>query len=169
MGKIEAPTPIHEKMILKDFSCGKVQLDIWLQKRVLANERSGASRTYVLCKGGKAIAYYALCNGAIVHEHASGKIKRNMPDPIPAMIIARLAVDQNYHKQGIGKALLKDGILRILEASKIAGIRVILVHALDLDAQKFYKSVGFEESPLEELTLMITIHEALNLLKTSDD
>jgi GNAT superfamily N-acetyltransferase len=92
------------------------------------------------------IGYYCLANGAIAQNAATGRVKRNMPDPIPVMVIGRLTIDQRWQGQGIDKALLRDVILRVLQAAKIAGIRAILVHAISVDAKQFYEKCGFVAS-----------------------
>lgn len=153
----EAPQPLKAHHDCTDFDSGQPVLDEWLRKNATRNEASGASRTYVVCDGGKVLAYYCLANGAVTHRESPGKIRRNMPDPIPVMILGRLAVDRSLHGAGIGKGLLKDAILRTLNASEIAGIRTLLVHAIDADAARFYRHHGFLESPSDSLLLMLPL------------
>ncbi len=131
-----------------------------MRNNAIRNEASGASRTYVVCEGVRVLAYYCLANGAVAINAAPGKIRRNMPDPIPVMIIGRLAVDRSQHSKGIGRGLLKDAILRTLRAAEIAGIRAILVHAIDADAARFYRHNGFMESPADALLLMLPLDTA---------
>ncbi|HUK24077.1 MAG TPA: GNAT family N-acetyltransferase [Terriglobales bacterium] len=155
-----APEKISSRHDLSQFQCGEPALDGWLRRRALQNEESGASRTYVVCAGKRVVGYYALAVGAVAHIGAPGRVKRNMPDPIPVMVIGRLALDQSVQGQGLGPALLKDAILRTLQAAEIAGIRAILVHAISETAKHFYEKWGFISSPIEPLTLMITVAEA---------
>src|SRR5207244_1748363 len=108
-----------------------------------ASQESGASRTYVVCSSNRVVGYYALANGAIAHNQVTGRVRRNMPEPIPVMVIARLAIDEAYQGRGLGAALLRDAILRTLQAAEIAGIRAILVHAISEEAKKFYERNGF--------------------------
>lgn len=131
--------------------------------RALENEKHGASRTYVICRDKRVVGYYALATGAVSHEKAAGKIRRNMPDPVPVMVIGRLAVDGSLQGQGMGRHLLRDAVLRTLQASEIAGIRAILVHAISERAKRFYESSGFVASPGEPMTLMITVAEAARI------
>ena len=154
--------PEHD---ISSFDSGVPQLDDWLKRRALANEKSGASRTYVVCAGGRVVGYYALANGAVAHSEVTGKVRRNMPEPIPVMVLGRLAVDQTYQGRRLGASLLRDAILRTLQAADIAGIRAILVHALSEDAKKFYERCGFSPSPADPMTLMITIADAEKALK----
>jgi GNAT superfamily N-acetyltransferase len=161
---ITPPEKICPDHNLDDFDSGEPVLDDWLKRRALRNEASGASRTYVVCSGGRVVGYYALAVGAVESASASGRVKRNMPDPIPVMVIGRLAVDQSHQGHGMGRALVRDGVLRIVQAAEIAGVRAILVHALTEDAKKFYERCGFRPSPLDIMTLMITVADAKKAL-----
>jgi GNAT superfamily N-acetyltransferase len=149
--------PDHD---LSQFACGEPSLDDWLRHHALQNEESRASRTYVVCQDKRVVAYHALAVGAVSHSSAPGRVRRNMPDPVPVMIIARLAVDRLFQSFGHGQGLLRDAVLRTLQASSIAGIRVILVHAISEQARVFYENHGFITSPMDPLTLMITLREA---------
>ena len=153
----EKLSPTHD---LSTFDSGEPALDDWLRRRAAQNESSGASRTYLVCAGKKVAGYYSLAVGAVAHADAPGRIKRNMPDPVPVMILGRLAVDKAFQGQGIGVGLLRDAILRTLQAADIAGIRALLVHAISDDAKRFYTRCGFIPSPINPMTLMITLREA---------
>ncbi|OUL33419.1 GNAT family N-acetyltransferase [Nostoc sp. 106C] len=159
--QIQAPEPLNAEHQLENFDSGNAELNEWLKKRALKNEASGASRTYVVTVGKKAIAYYCLANGSIINTTAPGKVRRNMPDPIPVMVIGRLAMDINWQGQGLGYALVRDAVLRTLQAAKIAGIKAILVHAISVEAKQFYEKCGFIPSPVAPMTLMVTIADAL--------
>ncbi|RVA01549.1 GNAT family N-acetyltransferase, partial [Mesorhizobium sp. M7A.F.Ca.US.002.01.1.1] len=108
-------------------------------------------------KGNRVIGYYAVASGAVKMVEASSRFRRDMPDPIPVAVQGRLAVDQAYHGRGIGRALVRDAGLRILQAAEILGIKGIVVHAISDDARAFYITIGFEPSPVEPLTLMVTL------------
>ncbi len=159
-GVLSTPEKLSASHDLSQFQCGEPTLDDWLRKRALQNEESGASRTYVVCLEGRVAGYYALAAGAVAHIEATGRVRRNMPDPVPVMVIGRLAIDQSMQAQGIGPALLRDAVLRTLQAAEIAGIRAILVHAISDRAKRFYERWGFVSSPAEPMTLMITVAEA---------
>ncbi|HKO06833.1 MAG TPA: GNAT family N-acetyltransferase [Alphaproteobacteria bacterium] len=159
-----APEPLTSSHDLSAFDCGAPELNSWLRQRALKNEESGASRTYVVCVGQRVVGFYCLANGAITHAQASGKVRRNMPDPIPVMVIGRLAVDLGWHKKGMGRALLRDAVLRTVQAAELAGIRAMLVHAKSEQAKAFYESWGLHSSPVEPMTLMIPIVEARRVL-----
>ncbi len=158
---LSAPEKLRADHDVSGFECGESSLDDWLRRRALQNEDSGASRTYVVCTGQQVVGYYALAVGAVAHVHTPGRVRRNMPDPIPIMVIGRLAVHKDYQGRRIGPALLRDAVLRTLQAADIAGIRAILVHAISERARQFYEERGFITSPMDPMTLMITVSEAL--------
>jgi len=164
MGKITAPEPITEAHLIESFSCGIPVLDEWLKRRALRNEVSGASRTFVICQDKQVVGYYTLASGSIEHHDAPGKVRRNMPNPIPVMVLGRLAVDQRCQQAGLGRGLLKDALLRTLSVSKQAGIRALLVHTLSEETKRFYTRNGFIESPLDPMTLMVTVQDAARYL-----
>jgi GNAT superfamily N-acetyltransferase len=146
------------------FDSGELALDDWLRKRALANEQSGASRTYVITTGNRVVGFYCLAAGSVAKQAATGHIRRNMPEPIPVMIIGRLAIDRDFQGRGLGKALLRDALLRTLQAAAIVGMRAILLHAISENAKLFYVHCGFSESPLDPMTMMISVAEAERIL-----
>jgi len=164
MGEVTAPEPITASHHTESFACGIPVLDEWLRRHALKNEVSGASRTFVVCQDRRVIGYYALATGSVEHRDAPGKIRRNMPEPIPVMVLGRLAVDQQCQHAGLGRGMLKDALLRSLSVSKHAGVRALLVHALSEDAKKFYTHNGFLESPLDPMTLIISLQDAAHCL-----
>lgn len=154
---LTAPTPITADHDTDSFICGVDSLDHWLKKKALKNQQTGASRTFVVCEKKRVIAYYALASSAVAEVVATGRLRRNMPDPIPVVVLGRLAIDQSFQGQGIGRALMRDACLRVSSAADTIGIRGMLVHALSAEAQAFYKNIGFEPSPLDPMTLMVTL------------
>ena len=162
---LSAPEKLNAAHDLSQFECGDAELDDWLRRRALQNEERGASRTYVVCAGRRVVAYYALAAGAVAHVLAPGRVRRNMPNPVPVMVIGRLAIDARFQGSGIGSALLRDAVLRTVQAAEIAGIRGILVHALSERAKRFYIKSGFVPSPVDPMTLMITLDEAALALR----
>jgi GNAT superfamily N-acetyltransferase len=158
--------PDHD---LSEFDCGEPSLDDWLRRRALQqNEETGASRTYVVCAGKRVVGYYARAVGAVVQAHAPGRVRRNMPDPVPVIIVGRLAVHKDFQGRKIGPALMRDAVLRTLQASAIAGIRAILVHAISERARLFYEDCGFISSPMDPMTLMITVADAVKAFVGDD-
>lgn len=160
-----APEPLSSTHELEDFDSGNTELDDWLKRRALKNEQGAASRTYVVCIGQRVIAYYCLAAGAVANIEAPGRVRRNMPDPISVIVIGRQAVDRSYQGKAFGRALVRDAILRTLQASEIMGIRAILVHALSEQAKQFYEKCGFTACKIEPMTLMLTVADALAALK----
>ena len=153
------PAPLTSHHSLGDFTCGTAALDDWLKRRALNNQSSDATRTFVICANERVVGYYALASGAISTQSVLGNFRRNMPDPIPVVILARLAIDSACQGQGLGRALFRDAALRTLRAADTIGIRGIVVHAISLPAKDFYLALGFDVSPLEPMTLTITLKD----------
>lgn len=153
------PKILNAEHNIKDFDCGKKVLDDWLKKRALANQASRASRTFVVCDSNRVVGYYALAMGSVSHEIAHRKVKQNMPKPVPVMVLARLAVDLEWKGQGVGRSLVRDAMLRTLNISEQVGCSALLVHAIDDDAKSYYENLGLYASPIEPLTLMVTLKE----------
>jgi GNAT superfamily N-acetyltransferase len=156
---LSPPEPLANHHELGDFDSGEPSLDDWLKRRARANQVSGASRTYVVSDDNRVIAYYALASGAVTVDTATGRFRRNMPDPIPVAVLARLAVDRAWRGQGIGRALFRDAALRVTNAADAIGIRGIVVHAISDEAKSFYLALGFDPSPREPMTLMVTLRD----------
>lgn len=161
---ISAPQPLAEHHVLAAFECGKPSLDDWLKRRAAGNQSSGASRTYVVCAGRAVIGYYCLAVGALGHADAPGALRRNRPDPIPVMVLGRLAIHKEHHQVGLGTALLRDALSRTLLAAEIAGVAALLVHALSEDAKRFYRSRGFVDSPVKPMTMCLILESARKAL-----
>lgn len=155
--KPAAPTPLMLHHDVDAFDSGVESLDRWLRRHALKNQTSGASRTFVACNGNRVLTYYALASSAVVMQAAPGRFRRNMPDPIPVVVLGRLAVDKSLQGRGIGRALVRDAGLRVLQASDAIGIRGLLAHALSEDAVRFYRQVGFKPSPLDPMVLLVTL------------
>ena len=164
MGVGTAPAALTGSHEVSQFDCGNDVLDDWLIKRALKNQNSGASRTFVICQDNQVIGYYALASGSVERMATPKSIARNMPEPIPVMVLGRLAIDSNMQGQRLGSALLKDALLRVLSVSKNVGIRAILVHAISEDAKRFYLSYGFQVSPIDPMTLMLPVRHIEGLL-----
>jgi GNAT superfamily N-acetyltransferase len=168
-GLLRAPEPLNDTHDLSGFNSGEASLDDWLRRRARANQASGVSRTYVLAEGERVIGYHSLAAGAITVGDAPGRIRRNMPDPIPMAVLGRLAIDRDRQGKGLGHALLRDALLRTYQAAEAIGIRGLLVHALSPAAKRFYLSCGFSESPAHPMTLMITLSDARDALRELTD
>jgi GNAT superfamily N-acetyltransferase len=156
---LSAPAPLSDDHDLDTFSSGVVSLDDWLKKRARANQAGGASRTYIITDGREVAGYYSLASGSVSALDAPGRVRRNMPDPIPVVILGRLAVGQRFQGNGIGRALVRDAGKRVLSAGELIGIRALLVHAISDEAKTFYEALGFLQSPTQPLTLMIPLQD----------
>ena len=163
---VSAPEHLTSEYDVSAFDCGVPELDDWLKRRALQNDASRASRTFVVIANRRVVGYYALATGAVSHAEATGRVRRNMPEPIPVMVLGRLAVDREYQGTGLGVALLKDALLRTLHAAEIAGIRAVLLHASSEEAKRFYLHHGFAESPVDPMTMMVTLADLEKALGT---
>ena len=164
MGISTHPTALTGSHDVSGFDCGNDALNDWLIKRALKNQSNGASRTFVICQHNRVAGYYALASGSVERMASPKSIARNMPEPIPVMVLGRLAIDARMQGQRLGSALLKDALLRTLSVSKNVGIRAILVHAISDDAKRFYLGYGFQGSPIDPMTLMLPIRHIEGLL-----
>ena len=154
---IQPPEPLAAAHALGGFDSGVASLDDWLRRRALQNQASGASRTFVVCDAGQVVAYYALAASAVAPDAAPGRFRRNMPDPIPVVVLARLAIARDHQGRGLGRALFQDAANRVIHAADTIGIRGLLVHAISEEAKAFYVCLGLDPSPLEPMTLMTTV------------
>lgn len=153
------PSPLVAEHDVSGFCCGEPDLDTWLRRHALKNETSGASRTFVVTREKVVAGFYSLAVGSVMHVEALKPLRRNMPDPIPVMILGRLAVDQTCANKGLGSGLLKNAVLRTLQVSEMAGLAAMLVHAKHEKAAKFYYDRGFRVSPIQPLTYMLPVKE----------
>jgi GNAT superfamily N-acetyltransferase len=156
---LRAPEPLGDGYDLSQFDCGRDDLNAWLRQRAHMNEGK-ASRTFVVCAERRVVAYYCLAAGSVARASVGRKLRQNAPDPLPVIVIGRLAVDRTYARRKIGRALLRDAILRSLTAATEVGIRAILVHAVDDAASGFYRKFGFQDSPTDARTLLLPIEIA---------
>ena len=156
--KLHAPQPLTADHQLNTFNCGETSLDEWLKRRALLNQSNGASRTFVVVDESQLVmGYYALAAGAVHHQDATRSIRQNMPDPIPVMVLARLAVDIRTQGMQLGAGLLRDAVDRSLAVAKNTGVRALLLHALHERAKQFYLYFGSQASPVHPLTLMLRL------------
>ena len=153
------PEPLNPDHIVSGFSCGKPELDEWLRKWAMANQISGGMKTHVVVEDGRVIGFYAPANGAIAHSNVRGRIRRNVLDPIPTVILARMAVDEKLRGGGLGSAPLQSATETTLAAARTIGIACLLVHAKDDDARSFYLHFDFEPSPTDPLHLILPLSD----------
>lgn len=154
---LAAPVALAPHHDCSAFNCGHAELGNWLRRRAQGNEDARGSRCFVACDGRRVVGFHALAAGSVQRAHAQGAVRRNMPDPIPAIVLGRLAVDRAWQGQGLGADLLQDAVLRALRASREIGARVLLCHAIDANAKAFYLHHGFTESVFDPLTVMLDL------------
>jgi GNAT superfamily N-acetyltransferase len=157
------PAPIDSTHETADFARGIDVLDAWLRTTALKAEGRSA-RTYVVCEGKAVVGYYCLATGAVARAAAPGKVRRNAPDPVPVMIVGRLAVTERCRGQGIGGGMLRDSLRRVLQAAEIVGCRAVVVHAIDESAVAFYERYGFLAFPAETRTMFLPLETARRAL-----
>ena len=161
MVDLRAPEPLAQKHKLGEFSCGQPSLDEWLKRRAYSNQVSGATRTFVVADEDDVVrGYYALATGAVGRKDATRAVRQNMPDPIPVIVLARLAVDMRMQGRKIGPAMLRDAHARSMAVAENAGVRAMLVHALDARAKAFYEHYGFRPSPSNPMALLLRLPAA---------
>ncbi len=154
---IEKLDKLHQ---IEAFDCGVPELNHFLINHALANQKANSATTYVGCEGKSVIGYYSLAVGSVIHASATNRVSKGLAKhPVPVMLLARLAVDEKYQSQGIGKGLLKNALLKTTQAADIAGIRALLVHAKDDTAKNWYLSFDFEASPTDPLQLFLLIKD----------
>ena len=161
------PEPLNQTHQVDAFRCGIDSLDHWLKRRARANQASGASRTFVACRGQAVVGYYALAAGSVNHDQAPGRIKRNMPAPIPVIVLGRLAVAASEQASGLGRALVRDALVRVQAAAKEIGAAAVLAHAVNERAKDFHLRCGFVESLLDPLTVLARVKDIRAALKMS--
>jgi GNAT superfamily N-acetyltransferase len=150
---------------IDDFDSGREELNRYLHRFALQNQQAGAAQTYLGLIGDTVIGFYTLAVGQVTYDGAPQRLTKGLArHPVPLMLLARLAVDARWQKQGVGKALLKDAILRTLQAADIAGIRALAVHAKDDDARRFYEHFDFVPSPSDPMHLFVLLKDVRRLV-----
>ena len=147
------------------FDCGQAALNQFLQRYALVNQKANSAQTYVCCQGDVVVGFYSLVVGSVDPQTAPSRVIKGLArHPVPVMILARLAVDKEHQRKSLGKALLKDALLRTAQAADIAGIRCLLVHAKDDVARRWYESWEFEPSPTDLYHLFLMLKDLKSLL-----
>ena len=155
--------PIH-KLSAADsvefFDCAQPALNQFLQRYALVNQKAGSAQTYVCCKDGEVVGFYSLTVGSVEREEAPHRVVKGLArHPVSVMILARLAVDKAHQGKGLGRALLKDALLRTLQVSDIVGIRALIVHAKNDVARQWYIGWEFEPSPTDQFHLFLILKD----------
>ncbi len=162
---LEAPRLLKEDDETAFFDCGENSLNIWLREKAQKNHKSGASKVFVISEGKRIAGFYCLSTFSIAHIVSPRSLTRNMPDPLPALLLGRLAIDKNYQGFGIGALLLQDAILRTLNISREIGLIGLVTNPLSERARSFYLKYGFIDCPGSNPTLILpikTIEQALS-------
>ena len=166
MGAITAPEPLTEHHNTSRFRSGVSGLDVWLKNKARQNEARGGARTYVACDGRRVAGFYSLAASAVERQRVPSRVRRNMPQPVPVILLGQLAVDMDYQGQGLGSDLLIDATKRALSAADVIGARAIIVQAVNEDAKSFYERFGFRPfSDREPLMLVLRVSELRLLLQ----
>ena len=157
---------LEAKDKVSSFDCGEPALNQFLQRFALVNQKANSAQTYVCCQEGAVVAFYSLAVGSIEPSAASARVAKGLSrHPVPVIILARLGVDKNHQGRGLGSALLKDALLRTMQAANIVGIRAILVHAKDDAARDWYLGWGFEPSPTDSYHLFLLLKDVEKLIR----
>ena len=159
MSELVGPELLGDDHVTDGFDCGDDTLNQWLTQRARRNQVEGTRRTWIISRSGRVIAYYASSTAVVLRSESTKRAARNQPDPLPALLLGRLAVDQKWQGHGLGAALLKHFILKSIEVAQITGVRVLLVHAKNPDAAAFYRRYGFDPSPIDDLTLLLLLKD----------
>ena len=149
---------------LSTLDCGVEALDRWLRRSARVAARAGTAATYVLCRGERVIGYYALAMSSVAHERAPGRLRRGMPDPLPVVLLTRLALDRREHGTALGGHLLVDALARCVRGGQQFGARAVIVDAIDDNAASFYRHFGFHD--LDERRLWRRLSDIANALTT---
>ena len=162
MPRFTDPEPLGPEHVLAGFDCGVESLNVWLERHARLAMGAGSARTYVVVENDQArvVGYHALTVASIERRDATDRATEGMPrHQIPAVLLARLAVDKSVERRGIGAFLLRDAMERAIAVSEQAGIRLLLVHAVDEQARNFYLHFGFTPSPTDPLNLQMLIKD----------
>lgn len=165
---VKAPRPISANDDVSGFDCGVESLNSYLRHRALKNDKNDISRCYVVDGSNGIIGYYSLSAASIYHVSLTGRLRRNSPDPAPAILLTRLAVDSSCQGMGLGWSLLQDATRRALAAADIIGARIFAVEALDDKAKQFYLRYDFVPSPTDPLHLIMLINDIRRTVGGSD-
>lgn len=151
--------------VVEGFDCGREELNQYLLRYAWQNQQAGASQTYVGVVGAAIVGFHTLAAGQVTYDDAPERWTKGLArHPVPTMLLARLAIDNHWQNQGIGKALLRDAMQRTLQAAEIAGIRALAVHAKDEEAKRFYRHFDFVPSPSDPMHLFVLLKDVRRII-----
>lgn len=158
---LSAPVPLAEHHDLDEFNCSESSLNEWLKKRARSNAAGGASQVFVCSDDNdkKILAYYSLSASSVIHAELPGRVRRNMPDPLPVVLLGRLAVDMSLEGKGVGQSLFKDAAHRVNQAADLIGVAAIIVHPISEKAHAFWVKRGFVDCPGEQRMMVVTMKD----------
>ena len=157
---LESPVLLDSSHHVDDFACGNAELNHYVRSFACIHNQHGAARTFVTVEGRQVVGYYTLTIGSVGKEETPRRISKGLAKhPVPVIILARLAVNKQFQGKGVGQALLKDALLRIVGAADEIGGRAVLVHAKDDKAKAFYLKFGFEPSPVDSFHLYLLLKD----------
>ena len=165
MGIGIAPEPLGRRHDISQFNSGDSGIDTWLRSKAHLNEAKGGARTYVICEGARVVGFYSLAASAVERRRLSSRVSRNMPEPVPVIMLGQLAVDTRHQGMGLGAGLLADAVRRSLAAANLIGARAVVVQAVNERAKSFYERFGFRPfSDRETFMLAVRMSEVRALL-----
>jgi predicted N-acetyltransferase YhbS len=157
---LASPVPLDATHDLSAFNCGVPALNNYLKKFALQSQRSRSGRTYVACRGERVVGFYTLAAASVRREETPARVAKGLAaHPVPVILLARLAVDAGEKGKGLGSGLLRDALLRAVQAADIIGCRAVLVHGKDEIARAFYQRFGFEPAPADPLRLFLLLKD----------
>lgn len=156
---LAAPVPLAEHHDLDSFICSEQSLNDWLRKQARRNAASGASNVFVCCDGNRVLGYYSTSASSVLHADVPKKLTRNMPQPIPVVLLGRLAVDLSMAGQGMGRSLFRDAAQRVNQAADQIGVVAMIVHPISDAAQAFWLKQGFIDCPGEQRMMIATLKD----------
>ncbi len=158
------PRPLDQTHEVAGFDCGEAELNSWLVERAIEAQRSRTANTYVACRGRRVVGYYSMANGEVAHAETKSKVRRNTPNPIPATILARLAVDITEKGHGLGRDLLIDAARKTLAGARFTAARLLIVHPLNETAAAFYEKYGFQKLGQDNAALYLPVDTLVDAL-----
>lgn len=167
MSETRSIEKLRREHVLDAFDCGQPDLNVWLSKHALQNQGASAAQTYVGLVNDAVVGYYSLAAGQMEYADAPERLRKGLArHPVPIMLLARLAVHKDWQGKGIGRALLRDAVLRTLQAADIAGIRALAVHAKDDKARQYYEQFDFMSSPTDPQQLFVLLKDLRKIVGT---